>query len=147
MNSEREGRDCGGRGRQQTAVLAVGLVIALALAVQAWNVWRQTGERDIGSFAAGTLCSVLLVNGQIYYGTLQETRPGYIKLVDVYYVQSNVKPDGQRDNKLVNRQKSDWHSPLWQLIPSDKIILLEGVGSDSAVAKLIQTDKAALSPK
>lgn len=118
----------------------LGLIVAVSLAVMAWSSWLH--ERpNLGSIPTGGLTSISLVNGQVYYGIVQEIEPSFIKLSNVYYVQSSVQPNGQRDNKLVNRQKNDWHGPQWLLVPIDKVVMLEAVGPDSPVAKLIEKDK------
>jgi len=123
-------------------VTILGLIVAFSLAVIAWSSW-QHARPNLGSIPTGGLTSVFLVNGQVYYGIMQDIEPGFIKLGNVYYVQSSVQSDGQRDNKLVNRQKNEWHSPQWLLIPIDKVVMLEAVGLDSPLAKLIEKDKAA----
>jgi hypothetical protein len=126
--------------RKPAAAIALALIITLALSVLAWTSWRQQRSEQ-WSGVPGSLTSVFLTNGQIYYGNLLETQAGYIKLGNVYYVQSFVQPDGQRNNKLVNRQANDWHSPPWLAIPVDKVVMVEPVGDDSQVAKLIRIDR------
>ncbi len=127
-------------GRAVTvAALTLGLLIALAVATQAALAWRG------GTLAPGPLgarYSVFLSNGQVYYGELLETRAAYLKLGDVYYVQPYTQADGRSGNRLVSRKKSDWHGPDWQAIPTDKIVLIEAVGADSQLARLIEQDKA-----
>ena len=128
------------------AFVSLGLILAVALLVFSWNSGRHDPS-DLWGAAPGSLTSVALVNGQIYYGLLQETQPGYIRLSNVYYVQSIVLADGRHENKLVNRQTNDWHAPQAMLIPIDKVVLLETVGSDSQVATLIRTDRENMSKK
>jgi len=123
--------------------LLVGLLIALALGAQAALDWRRGSERALEVGAPGGLYSVLLMNGQIYYGTLLEVKPGYVKLGDVYYVQAYTQPNGQQGNRVVSRRKNDWHGPDWQALPTDKIVMMEAVGAASPLARLIQQDKAA----
>lgn len=142
MSTDRDMR----RGAASPAATWVGLllaaIVACALAAMAVAQWRHPAEPGLGGVASGDHCSVLLSNGQIYYGLLKEVRAGHIRLTDVYYVQSVQRADGQRDNKLVNRQRNDWHSPLWQVIPLDKVVMIEAIGPDSAVAKLMLQDRA-----
>ncbi|MFA9216002.1 MAG: hypothetical protein ACEQSK_02755 [Sphingomonadaceae bacterium] len=123
--------------------LLLGLLVALALGAQAALDWRRGSERALDVGAAGSLYSVQLLNGQIYYGTLLEVKPGYVKLGDVYYVQSYTQPNGQPGNRVVSRRKNDWHGPEWQALPTDKIVMLEAVGTGSQLARLIQQDKSA----
>jgi hypothetical protein len=140
-------REVGRRPAASSAATGVGLLLAAiaasALAALAIAQWRHPVDSGFGGVASGEYCSVLLSNGQIYYGLLKEVRTGHVRLTEVYYVQSVQRADGQRDNKLVNRQRNDWHSPLWQAIPLDKIVMIEAIGPDSAVAKLMLQDRAA----
>jgi hypothetical protein len=123
--------------------IAVGLVAALALAAQAFLEWQAQPGHIIEPGPPGSLYSVQLVNGQIFYGTLLETRPGAVKLGDVYYTQPFTQANGQPGNRVVSRKKNDWHGPDWQLIPVDRILQMEAVGAQSQLAMLIAQDKSA----
>lgn len=120
------------------AALAAGALIALAGAS-----WYGNIERVIAPGPIGGWYSVQLVNGQVYYGVLLEARPAYIRLGDMYYIQSYQQPNGQPSNRVVSRRKNDWHGPESQTIPADKILSLDAVGPQSQLARLIQQDKAA----
>ncbi|MYM26507.1 hypothetical protein GTP46_28170 [Duganella sp. FT135W] len=131
----------GWKGWQITAALLLGLAAAAALAALAAVDWLRSSERAISPGPLGGLYSVQLVNGQVYYGVLQEVKPAYIRLGDVYYIQSYQQPNGQPGNRVVSRRKNDWHGPETQTIPADKILSLDAVGLQSQLAKLIQQDK------
>jgi len=125
------------------AALLIGLVAALALSAKAGLEWRREASRALALGAPGGLYSVQLLNGQVYYGTLLEARPGSVKLGDVYYTQTFVQPDGRQANRVVSRKKNDWHGPEWQVIANDKILMVEAVGAQSQLARLIAQDKSA----
>ena len=128
---------------------AMAALLAALLCLQVWALWKSPGEATLPAAAAtGRLCSVMLTNGQIYYGTLTEASARYVLLTDVYYVQLQATegPGGQPANRLVSRRKSDWHGPETMTIPIDKVLMLETVGADSAVAQLIQRDRTASAP-
>jgi hypothetical protein len=117
------------------AALAIGLVIAVSLALQTVRLFERP---QLGLGPVGTLHSALLTNGQVYYGTLQQVAPNYIVLSRVFYVQSSLdEKTGARSNKLVDRAATDWHGPSSMSIPLDKIVFIEVVGPGSTVAKLI----------
>jgi hypothetical protein len=128
--------------RTWLAILA-GVVAALALAAQALLAWQALNTRALDLGAPGGLYSVQLVNGQMFYGTLLESRAGAVKLGDVYYTQPFTQPNGQPGNRVVSRKKNDWHGPEWQLIPVERILQMEAVGEKSQLAVLIAQDKAA----
>jgi len=59
-------------------------------------------------------------------------------LSQVFYVQVTADEKiGERTNKLIERRTNDWHAPSRMTIPTDKIVFIEEVGTDSQVAKLI----------
>jgi hypothetical protein len=126
---------------QVTAALVIGLIAAGALGATAALNWIKGSERAVSPGPLGALYGVQLVNGQVYYGILQEVKPAYIRLGDVYYIQSYQQPNGQPGNRVVSRRKNDWHGPEAQTIPTDKILTLDVVGPQSQLAKLIQQDK------
>ncbi len=130
-------------GKTGWAMLLLFAVLALSQAVQAWSVWQGRGvNQSLSPGQTGSLYGVTLVNGGIFYGRLVEAPPGYIKLADVYYIESSVvDKSGRVDNHLVSRQKNDWHGPEWMAIPVEKVLLMEEVGTQSRLAKLIEQDK------
>lgn len=119
--------------RRAWPVIVAALIVAAPLCAVAVLSYRPATLPA----AAGSWQSVTLVNGQVYYGRLAEAAPQWVRLTDVYYVVSN----GQ-GNRLVNRQRNDWHGPASQTIPVEKIIMMEAVGPDSQLAKLIAADAA-----
>jgi hypothetical protein len=122
------------------AALVIGLGIAVSLALQTAQLFVQP---RLGLGPLGTLHSALLTNGQVYYGNLQEVGQTYVVLSKVYYVLTSTdEKTGARANKLVERATNDWHAPISMSIPLDKIVFLEIVGPNSAVAKLIAESKA-----
>ena len=134
-----------GRGLR-AAVLAALLLLALlavAQAALAWAAWQREHARPAwAGEVPGTPVSVLLVNGQIYYGELGDQSAGTLRLVNVYYVQTvNAQNANQPSNQLINRSKADWHGPQWMDIPTEKILLVEGIGPKSRLAELIAEEK------
>ena len=116
------------------AALLIGVVIGACLVEQT----RFSESPGLRAGATGTLHSVLLTNGQVYYGTLDRIDTHDVVLTHVFYVQVTTDAKtNERANKLVDRMANDWHGPLSMTIPIDKIVFIEVVGSDSTVTKLI----------
>ena len=134
------------QSRLLAAILLVGIVFLLLQALQTWNVLRSDSSKfgRLTALTHGAICSVLLVNGQMYYGNLVEAGDGFIRLDDVYYVRAVGAATGSAShNVLVNRRLTDWHGPEWMAIPWDKVMMVEKVGANSQVAKLIAVDRKA----
>lgn len=127
-------------------LINIGLVLAallvLSQAVQAWATWHQAGKAAIDSIEPGQLCSVTLTNNQVYYGEFVAANAKYLRLHEIYYVQSAADPaTNQMSNRLVARRKADWHAPQWMVIPLDSVIFVESIGIDSRLAQLIAEDR------
>ena len=122
--------------------LVLGALATAALIANAALAWRSHDAPLLDPGPAGQWYSVQLVSGQVYYGKLIEARPGYVKLGSVYYTQAYTQANGQPGNRVVNRTKTDWHGPEAQLIPVEKILLMEVVGVQSPLAQLIAQDQA-----
>lgn len=120
----------------------LGALATLALVANAALAWRAHEAPLLDPGPRGQWYSVQLVSGQVYYGVLLEARPGFVKLGNVYYTQAYTQPDGQPGNRVVNRAKTDWHGPQAQLIPVEKILLVEAIGEQSPLAQLIARDQA-----
>lgn len=151
MNHELQQQAGKSRGRMPLAALAVllGVLLVGAQLVLAWGaVNRETGPPLPSTVANGALCSVMLVNGQIYYGELAGANGRYISLRNVYYVQTlPSEPGGPPGNRLVSRRKADWHAPTLSSIPADKVLMIEAVGPDSKLAELVKQDGGMSPPK
>lgn len=127
-----------GVGRPSSwAMVAVGLAIAVALFVQALD--RPAGFRPAGP--VGSLQTVTLTGGQVYFGRLKSADASGIVLTGVFdAVTTTDAKTGQRSTRLVSRQAADWHGPLDMAIPIDRILFTETIGPGSAVAKAMAAD-------
>lgn len=88
--------------------------------------------------------AVLLDNGQAYFGKLDQTGPDFVRLKDVYYIQSRVidQKAGQVQSVLLKRGVQEWHAPDSMDINTKHIVIIEPVGNDSKVAQLIKESKS-----
>lgn len=130
-------------GWRSSAALVLATVAAAALVALAASFWRQGASPAYSPGALGVRYGVQLQNGQMFYGLLREMGPHHLQLEDIYYVQPYTTPDGRQGNRVVSRQKADWHGPQSMTIPLDRVVTIEPVGGASQLAKLIEQDKAA----
>jgi hypothetical protein len=139
--SQRGQASLGSLGTLGATLLAL---LVLAQAVQAWSAWQRESSTLVVSIPSGALCSVQMLNGQVYYGELAGASARQITLRDVYYVQTAVDPaTNQPGNRLVNRRKADWHAPTLTTFPADKVLMVELVDPESRLAKLVAEDRGA----
>jgi hypothetical protein len=100
----------------------------------------------------GGLYTVFLLGGPYFIGTLEAVERGTVILSDVFYVQAAggqlpvlpgaAQPPPDRGSRLVRRKEGDWHQPDRMAIPIERILLMESVGRDSLVAKLVSEGTA-----
>jgi small nuclear ribonucleoprotein (snRNP)-like protein len=121
------------------AVLVAGFAIATALFLLAFG----GPAAFVPSGPIGSLQTVTLTNGNVYFGHLKAVDHGSVVLSDVFEGVSSTDPKTQqRTTQLVSRRSSSWHGPLDMAIPVDKILFTETVGSGSPVAKAIEAASA-----
>ena len=91
--------------------------------------------------------AVFLDNGQVFFGKLADTGSPYLTLRDVYYVQTLVEREKKKTANLLIKRGSEWHNPDFMRINSRHVVVIEPVGPDSRVARLIREAKRAPAPK
>lgn len=130
------------RARPPGWTLLLGALAVAALLALAGAAWWQQVRVPFAPGTAGATYAVQLQNGQMFYGVLRRQERGYLELADVYYVQPYTLPDGQPGNRVVSRQKNDWHGPTTLSVPIERIVYVEAMGPESPLARLIAQDKA-----
>lgn len=121
-------------------LLAVWILAGLLVAAAA--VFHIEG-RVQSNFAFTTpYQAVLLANGSVYFGHLQNYKTSQPVLTDVYYIvtQTNAQTK-QASNVLVKRGK-ELHEPDRMYLNPSQIVFVEPVGPDSKVAQLITQAKS-----
>jgi len=116
------------------AILIAGLAISAGLFFQGSKV--PPGFRPAG--AIGSLQTVTLTNGTVYFGRMTAVTHESVVLTDIYEPIANTDPaTKQQVTRLVSRQQADWHGPLDMTIPDDRILFIETIGPESSVGKAI----------
>jgi hypothetical protein len=119
----------------------------LLIAVLGLLVGLLVGQRSDRSPAAGlddaTRYAVLLLNGQVFFGTPVRSRfesivGGPLRLVDVYYVQTQVNPETRESRNILVKRGNEWHSPVEMRINPAHVLIVEPVGAGSSVDDLIR---------
>jgi hypothetical protein len=81
---------------------------------------------------------VFVDNNNAYIGKLQQIGKDYIRLDNVFYIQSSVNPDTKQVSNALTKRGNELHKPDFMIINTHHIIMIEPVTSDSQVAKLIE---------
>jgi hypothetical protein len=110
-------------------VLAI-LTVAVSLGGSYWIV-----NRDVPFTTPYQ--AVLLDDNQVYYGKLSGFGGPHPVLTDVFYVKSGVDPQTKETKSVLVKRGKELHSPDRMYLNKQHIVLVEPVGADSQVAKLI----------
>jgi len=86
----------------------------------------------------GTYQAVFMDNGQVFFGKMENAGSPYPVLKDVFYIRQQVNPETKQVANILIRRGNEWHSPDRMLINASHIAVIEPVGADSQVAKLIK---------
>jgi hypothetical protein len=123
------------RGFSRTGVLAVVAVILVLAVVVSFFVAEGSLHRSL-KFDT-TYQAVLLSNGNVYFGRLQDYGDRFPVLTDVFYIQSSVNPDTKQTVNVLVKRGKELHSPDRMYLNPSQIILVEPVGPNSKVMQLI----------
>jgi len=119
--------------KQVVWIVAVVLLAALTAC--------DRGHRHKGPEITTPYAAVLLDNNQLYYGKLVNAGSKFPELTDVYYIQSAVNQETKEVKSVLIRRGNEVHGPDRMFLNSRHIVLIEPVGTNSKVAKLIEEDE------
>lgn len=85
--------------------------------------------------------AVLLTNGSVYFGKLENYGTKFPLLRDVYYVQTSTSPETKQATNVLVKRGKELHGPDRMYLNPSQIVLVEPVGPDSKVAQLIAESK------
>jgi hypothetical protein len=128
------------------------LVILVVLVVGGWFAWSHMSTGTTG-IDGGKYQAVFFTNGQVYFGKLQSFNSGYLKLTDIYYLQSQSSSDSSNPQATSKDQSAsgnvqliklgdEIHGPEDQMIISkDQVLFYENLKTDGKVAQSIKKFK------
>ena len=117
----------------------VGLAAASIVLLFAFFVFGRYGHRNLKFDTPDQ--AVLLTNGSVYFGKLDNYGTQFPVLSDVYYVQSSVNPETKQTTNILVKRGKELHSPDKMYLNPNQIVLVEPVGPNSKVAQLIAESK------
>lgn len=116
----------------QLVWILAGLLVAVAAGLNAFRSVRGSSQQFTTPYQA-----VLLTNGSVYFGHLQDYTSPHPVLTDVYYIVSQTSPETKQvTNTLIKRGK-ELHEPDRMYLNPNQILFVEPVGTSSKVAQLI----------
>ena len=97
--------------------------------------------------------AVFLTNGQVYFGKLESGGPQFLRLKDVYYLQTSdstettgeanaEQPAEDSQTQTLIRLGKEIHGPDNEmLISREQVLFFENISNDGTVGKAIKSDK------
>jgi hypothetical protein len=124
--------DSRNRSLVQAVWILAGLLVAAAAGLHIFYDVRSSTIQFTTPYQA-----VLLTNGSVYFGHLQNYGTSDPVLTDVFYVVSQTDPETKQvKNSLIKRGK-ELHEPDRMYLNPNQILFVEPVGTNSKVAQLI----------
>lgn len=127
-------------------ILGAGIwILALSEVGQSWETMRLASSYEPPA-RIGDLVSATLVNGQVFFGTLDGVSRTTIRLRDVFFAQlpagATTQGEGERTPTILRRQDNEWTRATMMAIPVERVGFMETVGVDSRIARFISDARA-----
>jgi hypothetical protein len=126
------GDESRGFGLVQVVWILAGLLVAVAAGFHIFHSLR------FSSIQFGTpYQAILLTNGSVYFGHLQDYGTSHPVLTDVFYVVSQTNPETKQVSNVLVKRGKELHEPDRMYINPNQIVFVETVGTNSSVAQHI----------
>ena len=112
--------------------LLASLLVLVAVGLHIYRYARGPAVRFSTLYQA-----VLLTNGSVYFGHLQDYGTPNPVLTDVFYVVSQTDPETKQVKSSLIKRGKELHEPDRMYLNPNQIVFVETVGANSKVAQLI----------
>lgn len=132
--------------------VALVVLVALIVGVAGWFGWSFSAKNAGTAIDGSKYQAVFFTNGQVYFGKLETLDKEYMRLSDVYYLQTQAGEDAESENpqettadqgniQLI-KLGEEVHGPEDAMIISkQQLLFYENLKTDGQVAKSIQKFK------
>ncbi len=132
-------------------VMPATVIGVVVLIIAGWFIWSNTRSSAI-AIDSNKYQAVFFTNGQVYFGKLHVSNNDYMKLTDVYYLQTQTADttDSKNPQETSNDQNNvqliklggEIHGPEDEMIISkDQVLFYENLKPDGKVAQSIEKNK------
>jgi small nuclear ribonucleoprotein (snRNP)-like protein len=112
--------------------ILAGILVVVAAGMNIFHNIRGSSVRFSTPYQA-----VLLTNGSVYFGHLQDYGTSHPVLTDVFYVVSQTDPETKQVKSSLIKRGKEMHEPDRMYLNPNQIVFVETVGTNSKVAQLI----------
>lgn len=128
------------------------LVVILAIAVIGGIAWAVSNNKNTGTaIDTSKYQAVFFTNGQVYFGKLSTLNDSYMKLTDIYYLQTKTVDGSESNPQQTSTNQSDVqliklgeeiHGPEDAMVVSrDQVLFYENIKADGKVGQSIAAYK------
>jgi hypothetical protein len=133
--------------------LPIILIVAVILGLLAWFAISSMNKNGGTAIDTNKYQAVFFTNGQVYFGKLSPLSDEYMKLTDIYYLQTKSAEGSETNPQQTSSDQSDVqliklgdeiHGPEDQMVLSkDQVLFYENLKTDGKVANSINEYKKA----
>ena len=148
--SSRSKKNDAPRKRKVVKPIAIALLI-LIIALLGWFAWTRTQNTGT-AIDSSKYQAVFFTNGQVYFGKLKSFDNSYLKMTDIYYLQTQStdtesanpqQTSNDQNNVQLIKLGDEIHGPEDEMIISkDQVLFYENLKVDGKVAKSIANYKS-----
>ncbi len=128
------------------------VLIVIILGVGGWFAWSNA-QKPVTAIDSGKYQAVFFTNGQVYFGKLHAFNSEYLKLTDIYYLQTQAGEgtDSKNPQQTTTDQSNvqliklgdEVHGPEDEMVISkDQVLFYENLKADGKVAQSIDKHKS-----
>jgi hypothetical protein len=100
--------------------------------------WQHFATRQAAPQFTTPYQAVLLANGSVFFGKIENPTSEYPVLRDVHYIRSQVNPETKEVANTLIKRGQEWHQPDVMILNARHVMVIEPVAAGSQVAKLIE---------
>jgi uncharacterized membrane protein YtjA (UPF0391 family) len=135
--------------KSKSKIVFLIIAIIVLLGVLGFGAMRLAGTSTSAAIDTNKYQAVFFTNGQVYFGKLQTLNGNYLKLTNIFYLQTaTASTNPQQTNTSTNanvqliKLGSEVHGPEDEMIISkDQVLFFENLKSDGKVTQSINSYK------
>ncbi|MEO5950617.1 MAG: hypothetical protein ABIQ04_04170 [Candidatus Saccharimonadales bacterium] len=131
--------------------IIIGLVLVI-IGITGWFLWSNNTQSTSTAIDSSKYQAVFFTNGQVYFGKLQSFNSDYLKLTDIYYLQTQTatgadsknpqQTSTDQSNVQLIKLGDEIHGPEDQMIiAKSQLLFYENLKTDGKVAQSIDKYK------
>lgn len=128
------------------------IILLVVIAIIGGIVWSVANGKNNGTaIDTSRYQAIFFTNGQVYFGKLSTLNDRYLKLTDVYYLQTKTSTGSETNPQETSSDKTDVqliklgeeiHGPEDEMVLSrDQVLFYENLKTDGKVAQSIEAYK------